>query len=141
MRVLIFLALLLAVTAYALMRGDRDARITALACIGATVGTMIVLSPLIVRYASVETGVAAIDVAVLIVFVAVAVQSTRFWPLWISGLQLTTTLAHVIKIIEPELLNVAYAAAMRFWSYPILLILAVGTYRTRYKTKAAATPA
>ena len=138
MRVLTYLALLLAVTIYALVRGDRDARITALACVGATAATAIVLSPLVGRYASVETGVATIDVAVLIVFLAVALQSTRFWPLWISGLQLTTTLAHVIKVVEPDLLNVAYATAMRFWSYPILLILAVGTYRTRFKNQHAA---
>jgi len=135
MRVFIYLALLMAVTVYALRRGDRDARITALACVGATAATAIVLSPLIVRSDNVETGVAAIDVAVLLVFVAVALQSARFWPLWISGLQLTTTLAHVIKLIEPGLLNVAYGAAMRFWSYPILLILAVGTYRAGLRTQ------
>jgi len=140
MRVLIYLSLLLAVTIYALRRGDREARVTALACVGATAATAIVLSPLIVRSANVETGVAAIDVAVLVVFVTVALQSARFWPLWISGLQLTTTLAHLIKLIEPDLLNVAYGAAMRFWSYPILLILAIGTYRTRLKTQDVAGP-
>ena len=130
-RLHLYLILLSAVAVYALKRGDRDARITALACVGATAGTALVLSPLVVRYASVEMGVATIDVAVLAIFVAVALQSERFWPMWISGLQLTTTLGHFIKLIEPELLNVAYAAALRFWSYPILLILAIGTYRTR----------
>lgn len=135
MRIIIYLALLLAVTVYALMRGDRDARITALACVGATAGTAFVLSPLLSRYGSVEIGVATVDVAVLAIFVAVALQSTRFWPLWISGLQLTTTLAHLIKLIQPELLDVAYAAALRFWSYPILLILAVGTYRANLRAQ------
>ena len=137
MHVLIYLALLSAVTVYALVRGDRDARITAIACVGATAATALVLSPLVGRYANVETGVATIDFIVLAVFVTVALQSTRFWPLWISGLQLTTTLAHLIKLIEPELLNVAYAAALRFWSYPILFILAIGTYRTSLRAQDA----
>jgi len=141
MHVLLYLALLAAVTLYALIRGDRDARVTAIACVAATAITAVVLSPLAGRYGNVETGVATIDFVVLAVFVTVALQSARFWPLWISALQLTTSLAHLIKLIEPELLNFAYAAALRAWSYPILLILAVGIYRSSLREPDSATPA
>jgi len=72
----------------------------------------------------------AVDLLTLGAFTFVALRSDRFWPLWISGLQLTTSIAHVLKAIDPELVPIAYAAAGRFWSYPILLILAVGTWRT-----------
>ena len=120
---------LLAITAYALWRGRSDERIVALACLMASVVTFAVLSPIRTRYADVELGVLAVDLAVLGVFVAVALHSHRFWPLWVAGLQLTTSVAHVLKAIDADLLPHAYGAAARFWSYPILLIIAIGTWR------------
>src|SRR4029079_17175030 len=42
-----------------------------------------------------------------------------------------TSLGHILKGIDPDLLPRAYGAALQFWSYPILLILAVGTFRTQ----------
>jgi len=61
--------------------------------------------------------------------VAVALRSDRFWPLWVAGLQLTISMSHVLKAIQPDLLPLAYAAAERFWSYPTLLILFIGAWR------------
>jgi len=72
-----------------------------------------------------------VDLGVLAGFVTVALRSKRFWPLWVAGLQLTTSLGHILKGIDPDLLPRAYGAALQFWSYPILLILAVGTFRTQ----------
>jgi hypothetical protein len=38
-------------------------------------------------------------------------------------------MAHLMKAIELDLMPVAYRAAAIFWSYPILMILAIGTWR------------
>jgi hypothetical protein len=46
-------------------------------------------------------------------------------------------MAHFMKAIDSDLFPQAYAAAGRFWGYPILLILAVGAYRTNMRTKRA----
>jgi len=59
--------------------------------------------------------------------------SSRFWPLWAAGLQLTVSMSHMMKGIDLALMPKAYAAAAVFWSYPILLIIVVGTWRTRRK--------
>jgi hypothetical protein len=75
-------------------------------------------------------GLLVIDAAVLIGFVAVALRSDRFWPLWVAGLQLTTSTAHLMKAIDESLLPIAYGAAIALWSYPILIILAIGTWRS-----------
>lgn len=80
-------------------------------------------------YSSVETGILAVDILALLAFTYAALISDRFWPLWVSGLQLTTSLGHLFKVIDPKLLPLAYAAALRFWSYPILIILFVGVWR------------
>ena len=71
----------------------------------------------------------AVDLATLAAFVTLALSSRRFWPLWIAGLQLTASAAHALKLFDANLVPLAYAAAERFWSYPILLIIAIGAFR------------
>ena len=125
----IFIPILFAVCTYAWWRGGADERIVALTCLAGTAATLLVISPLRQRYAGVEEGLLLVDLAVLAGFITVALRSKRFWPLWVAGLQLTTSLGHVLKGIDQDLLPRAYGAALQFWSYPILIILVVGTYR------------
>jgi hypothetical protein len=124
-----FRALLIAVCLYALWRGRGEERIVALICLGATLASRLAFSPLSVRYHGVESGLLVIDLVVLASFVAVALRSQRFWPLWVAGLQLTTSMAHLMKAIDSTLMPMAYGAAIALWSYPILIILAIGTWR------------
>jgi hypothetical protein len=131
-RVILFDLLLFGACGYALLRGRTDARIVAVVCIVANFASYAVVS----RYAAVETGVLIIDLLTFLAFTAVALKSDRFWPLWVSGLQLTTSLGHVFKAIETDLMPLAYAAALRFWSYPILIILAVGVWRSQRRARA-----
>jgi hypothetical protein len=135
---IIFGPLLLAVCIYAIWRGGTDERIVAATCLAGTAATMIAISPLHKRYAGVEEGLMLVDAGVLLAFVAVALRSKRFWPLWIAGLQLTTSIGHLLKGVDQELLPRAYGAALQFWSYPILLILAFGTYRSHRRMSEAA---
>ena len=140
MNPLLYWTILALCCGYALLRGRADERIAAGVCIVASVVSVIVLSPMAVRYASVETGELAVDLLVLSTFVAVALRSDRFWPLWIAGLQLTTTLAHILKAMSLDLLPFAYGAAERFWSYPILIVIAVGTWRQHRRGLAQSNP-
>ncbi len=127
----IFLAL---VAVYAFMRGSRDERLVGVICVAGALATHLLISPLAHRFASVETPVMLVDFAVFSGFLAVALRSERFWPLWVAGLQLTTMMGHMLKAIDLDLLPRAYAAAMAFWAYPIVLILAIGTWRVqRYR--------
>lgn len=134
---LIFGPLLVAVCLYAWWRGGRDERIVALTCLAGTAMTMLVISPLRQRYAGVEEGLLLVDLAVLAGFVTVALRSNRFWPLWVAGLQLTTSIGHMLKGVDQDLLPRAYGAALQFWSYPILVVLAVGTYRSHRRLQRA----
>ena len=135
---LIFGPLLLAVFVYASWRGGTDERSIAATCLAGTIATMLAVSPLHKRYAGVEEGLLLVDLAVLAAFIVVALRSKRFWPLWVAGLQLTTFIGHILKGIDQELLPRAYGAALQFWSYPILVILAVGTFRTQRRLNRAA---
>jgi len=125
----IFIPILFAVCAYAWWRGGADERTVAMTCLAGTAATLLVISPLRHRYAGVEEGLALVDLGVLAGFITVALRSKRFWPLWVAGLQLTTSLGHILKGVDQDLLPRAYGAALQFWSYPILIILALGTFR------------
>ena len=114
---------------YAFWRGRGDVRIAAAVCLLATAVTNLVLHSPLDSHRQLETGVLAIDVLVFGAFVWLALSSQRFWPLWVAGLQLTSLLAHLARVSGIDLLPVAYAAAERFWSYPILIIIAVGAAR------------
>ncbi len=133
---LIFSAMLFPVCLYALWRGGRDERLVASLCLIGTLATMLAVSPLSVRYRGVEGGMALVDLGVLAGFVTVALTSQRFWPLWVAGFQLTTAFGHGLKAIDSDLLPQAYGAALTVWAYPILIVLAVGTWRRRRRLRA-----
>lgn len=125
----VFHVVLVLICGYAFVAGRSDERWVAATCLLASLATRLLISPVAERYSGVEVGVLLVDLATFAAFCFVALRSDRFWPLWVSGLQLTTSLAHGLKALEGDLFPIAYAAAGRFWSYPILIILAVGTWR------------
>jgi hypothetical protein len=133
-RYYIFLVLLLLTCGYAFWRGRSDERIAAAVCALAVIATRFAISPVGVRYSGIETGLVIIDLLMLAAFIAIALRSERFWPLWLAGLQLTNSMAHLLKAIELDLPAIAYRTAAVFWSYPILLIILIGTWRSHRRS-------
>jgi hypothetical protein len=134
-RPIIFWTLLLSSCGYALWRGRRYERSAAIVFISATVASVLLSSPYRLRYLGIETGDLFVDSAVLIAVLTIALLSDRFWPLWVAGLQLVDSLSHVMKAVDMTLIPRAYAAAERFWSYPILIILFIGAWRQQERLK------
>ena len=139
-RLLIYHALLFGACGYALLRGGTDARIVAVVFLVGNFATYALRSQ-VGGYSSVETGVLAVDILAFLGFTYAALISDRFWPLWVAGIQLTTSMGHIFKAIDTSLLPIAYAASLRFWAYPILIILAVGTWRAQRRSKRQPSPA
>jgi hypothetical protein len=121
--------LLLTVVGLAIWRGDREVRGAALICLVATIGSLQAFGGFAEFGLRIRDSVAVIDVVTFAAFVAIAVRSKRFWPMWVAGLQLTAMLSHVMRIISPGLVQIAYEAAMRLWSYPLLIILGAAAWR------------
>lgn len=132
---LAYFLVLFAVCGYAFARGRSDERFAAGVCIVASIASVLVMSPLTGRYSGIEAGVLIVDLLALAGFIAIALRTDRFWPLWVAGLQLTTLVAHLLKAIQLDLMPHAYAAAARFWVYPIFLIIVIGTWRSHQRAR------
>lgn len=134
-RLLIYRALMYGACGYALFRGRTDARIVGAVFLIGNFATLMLRSTSMAAYSTFELDVFLIDVACLIAFTYAAMISDRFWPLWVAGLQLTTSFGHILKAANSHLVALAYAASLQFWSYPILLILVVGVWRSQRRMR------
>ncbi len=129
-RVHFFLALQLAVSLYALLRGGGPERIVGLALlIAAALGLVLQQSPLMGSFGTVDLGLLLVDLGLLAVLITVALHADRFWPLWVAAFHALGTGAHLVRGLDYGIEPVAYAILLASWSYPIILLLAVGTLR------------
>jgi len=130
MRVGTYYLLLIVVVALSFLRGREDERWAATTCVFGTVLTVMLSGALSHRYAEFNPVLFFIDLLVFGSFLTIALRSTRFWPMWVAGLQLTATSVHLLKLINPDLMRFVFGAALAFWSYPILLLIGIGAWRT-----------
>lgn len=121
---------LLSVAVYAAVRGRYDERLAVAICVAGTVATLLARLSIDSDYQMVETGVFVVDILALCGFVGIALMSKRFWPLWVAGFQLTSLMSHGLKLVHSDMVPRVYAAAERFWIYPIFLAIVLGTYRS-----------
>ncbi len=129
-RVYLFLLLQLAVSMYAVLRGGGPERIVGLALlIAAALGLLVQDRPMSGTFISVDWSLLAIDLGLLAVLIAVALNSDRYWPLWVAAFHVLGTGAHLVRGIDHGIEPVAYAILLASWSYPIVILLAVGTLR------------
>ena len=140
-RYLIFWAILLICCGYALLRGRKYERLAASLFLAATVLSFLAHMYLRAGYGVMNAGEVAVDTAVLVALIAIALSSDRFWPLWAAGFQLVGSMAHVLKFIDVTFAPWGYAVAARFWSYPILLVLFIGARRQHRRSITAPEPA
>lgn len=133
LHVIFFFFLLFACCSYAFVAGGMAERTTAALMLAATGLTILVeRAPEMRNFRTVNLGVMGVDTAFLIGLLLVAILSRRYWPVWMAGLQLVQVAAHVVRLVDPRLLPLGYAVVLALWCYPMLLILAVGTFRHRH---------
>jgi hypothetical protein len=123
---------------YSLARGGWPERFGTLSLVAGSLATVAVNSPLAVRYASVEILILMVDVAVLLAFLALALLTDRYWPLWTTALQLLVVLGHAAKLVDGAMVPTGYGFLLAVWSYPQLGILAAASW-SRHRSGATST--
>ncbi len=128
-RVWIFNAILFAASGYAFWRGGAPERIVGLALLIAAIATRILYMTTPMLFMGVEVGLMAVDVALLVAMIVIMLHADRFWPIWVTALHALGTGAHLARAISPDVIRLAYAVLSVVWSYPIIVLLVVGTHR------------
>ena len=128
------LILLLGVVGYAWAHGGWEERACGAALLLDSVATGVVvryfqLSHVANSWMRAAPLIMAIDSVLLIVLAAIALLSTRFWPLWVAGLQAPVVATHVAYMIDVHVLPYGYALAQAVWIYPMYVLLVVGARR------------
>lgn len=134
-RAIAFALALALVSAYALIKGGAPERYAAALYCTAYVLSIAATQVSPDYYASVEWSVMAIDIALLLALGSLALRANRYWGIWATSFQLVAVIAHLARIVVPQIAADAYAIALLVWSYAALPLLAVATYRHVERTK------
>ena len=125
----IFNALQVAATAYAFWRGGAPERVTGLSLLLAALATRMFHALGAGRFIDVEIGIMTVDIVLLGVMIAVTLHADRFWPAWVTALHALGLGADLAQAFNPDVIRLAYAVLSVVWSYPIVLLLIIGTMR------------
>ena len=124
---LIYWAALGACLLYAFRRGGAPERLGITIIAVGSILSVIVASGFAARFRTVEWGILLVDVGVLIAFLAIALRTDRYWPLWAAGFHTIGVATHVATLADPDVVSRAYALAQGFWAYPMMIAVAIGT--------------
>lgn len=122
----VYLLALSATCGFALVRGGPEVRHVATAMLIAVAATVLA-SAFGQHWHGPNWGVIAVDVAFLAILVAIALRSTRYWPIWAAASQLAGCLAHLPAIFTQLPMKI-YVTTQSLWAFPLLLSLAVGAW-------------
>ena len=128
MRTTIFLVLLVLSIAYALKKGGAPERAAALVFVLMTISDPFVHALTPMQYTAIDPGHFGIDLAGWGALLVIALRARRFWPLWVSSFQTVSLVAHVVKFLDYTIHPVAYGAMQVAGSYPLLILLMIGTF-------------
>lgn len=121
-----FFLLLAVCCGYALWKGGAPERQIALLYLAAVALTEIASGAQ--RWTSFEIGIFTGDILALFAFVYVTLRAERFWPIWFTAIHVISLAGHGVKMADPNLIPWGYAIAVAKWSYPLLFLIAAGTW-------------
>lgn len=129
--------IIFALTAYAFARGAGPEKQA-----GAILSAMVVVFLAYHQFAGqsgmydkIDLGLMAIDLAVLVLLMRLAIRANRIYPLWMLAAQLIATLMHLGRELDSHVPPIAYFLLVHAPSYIQVLAFAAGLVAHRRRTK------
>ncbi len=123
----LFDILMLAASVYALAWGGAPERLYALMSAVALYLTIHVHHD---HFLKLDVGLFLVDLAFFCALYVLSLFTTRFWPIWMTGMQGLCVLSHAV-ILAPTPAGFGYAVLEQIWSWPMEILLVVATVRHR----------
>ena len=126
---------MVAVCAFAFLKGDEPERVAAGAFVLAWFASLLAQDD--ANVSSVQWGVFAIDVVMLVVLGALAWKSRRTWPVWAAACQLMVVTSHIMSMVDLRPTLAAFVTVINLAGYGVLVALAIGTFWAWQERRAA----
>lgn len=127
-----FLVFFVIVVMFATWRGGGPERGTAVAFVLALAGSASVgFIEVPGEFRVVPIGLLLVDFLLLAGLCTIAVRANRWWPIPVAGCQLVAVLVHAGKLLQPAMIPNSYAFLITIWSWPMVALLASGTWAHR----------
>jgi len=133
-RLILFNALFVSISTYALVRGSSQERIGALILIADFELSHLVIEPMQTRYLGVQWAMLEVDFAAFVALYLLSLFSGRYWPIWMCALQGLVAGSHLAGLM-PKVVPWAYGNSVALWSYVLLGMLAMATRRHRARLR------
>jgi hypothetical protein len=131
-----FVIFIVLVLAYALTRGGGPERVTALAYIVASAGSLSLgFLHMPGQFRIVPVQLLVVDILLLVGLCVIAVRANRWWPIPVAGCQMVAVLVHLGKLLDPAMIPNGYAFLVTIWSWPMVALLGAGTWAHRRRLK------
>lgn len=116
--------------AIALVFGGAAERSAVLLQIGAAAATILgdgfLSGPL---YTTARPALWLIDALLLLLLYRLALNSTRYWPMWVAALQMLSVIAHTVRALDQQMLPDGYYGLVNLVAWPMIGLTAIGALR------------
>lgn len=123
MRVAIYLSLLVLATAVALWKGTKGEKWAVAVIFVGNVFTLLIVDYLASSFSSVSLVYFILDAIVAILLNFVAIKYPSWVTILVAAFQINGTLGHIVKFLAPHIIPYSYAFLLRFWAWPMVLVL------------------
>ena len=124
-RALVWALTVMAVCGVAMLRGGRYERLAAGVMLAGWALTMVVYRA---GFRQTEWGILLVDLAALGVFVWIALNSPRYWPIFAAGFHLLAIVTHLARTIDQQVGAWAYLTAEILWGYFLAFAIGYGAW-------------
>lgn len=129
-----FAAAFLLCLGYTCFAGGRPERAAICAQLIALLLSLFAISFRSIPAVKLPIGLALVDASLAVALTILALRANRIWPIVLAGMQVATIFAHLAKVLSFPLPPAGYVIFVQFWSWPMLIVTALGTYRHRTRT-------
>ena len=108
-------------------RGQKPERLGAAIVFAGSIATVLAAAVPSLNLDDAQLGILLVDLLMLAGFLALVLNTDRYWPVWVCGFHLVGVATHLVMLFYPSILPQAYRLVHGLWAYPVMFAIMIGT--------------